>query len=87
MDIEKVVPVGDRVLVEPVEIEGTVDGLIIPDTAKKKSLTGIVLAKGSLVSDVIQKGYKVMYSEHSGTPIFGKHLLMAENQILCVIKD
>ena len=40
-------PLGDRVLVEPVEEkEQTVGGIIIPDSAKEKPMQGKVLAVG-----------------------------------------
>ena len=43
----KVRPLGDRVLVEPIEEkEQTVGGIIIPDAAKEKPITGTVKAIG-----------------------------------------
>ena len=40
-------PLGERVLVEPVEEkEQTVGGIIIPDSAKEKPMQGKVLAVG-----------------------------------------
>ena len=40
-------PLGDRVLVEPIEEkEQTVGGIIIPDSAKEKPMQGKVLAVG-----------------------------------------
>ena len=40
-------PLGDRVLVEPIEEkEQTVGGIIIPDAAKEKPITGTVKAIG-----------------------------------------
>ena len=43
----KIRPLGDRVLVEPVEEkEQTVGGIIIPDSAKEKPMQGKVIAVG-----------------------------------------
>ena len=40
-------PLGDRVLVEPIEEkEQTVGGIIIPDSAKEKPMQGKVIAVG-----------------------------------------
>ena len=44
-------PLGDRVLVEPVEEkEQTVGGIIIPDSAKEKPMQGKVLAVGKTLA-------------------------------------
>ena len=43
----KIRPLGDRVLVEPIEEkEQTVGGIIIPDAAKEKPMQGKVIAVG-----------------------------------------
>ena len=43
----KIRPLGDRVLVEPIEEkEQTVGGIIIPDSAKEKPMQGKVIAVG-----------------------------------------
>ena len=87
MDITRIAPVGDRVLVEPNPVEEEVGGVIVPKQAQAKSLTGKVIAIGNTVSKVVKEGDIVLYPEHAGTEIFGGHLLMPENQILCVIND
>ena len=86
IDPNKIKPVSDRILVRPDAVESSKNGVLIPDSAKKKPLTGEVLAVGNTVSDVVNKGDKVMYSEHSGTSIGSNLLLMPENQILCVLE-
>ena len=43
----KVQPLDDRVLVEPLEEEGKVGSIIIPDTAKEKPIIGKVIAVGT----------------------------------------
>ena len=42
----KIRPLGDRVLVEPVEEEQKVGAIYIPDAAKEKPIKGKVLAIG-----------------------------------------
>ena len=45
---QKFEPLGDRVVVEPLEEEGTTtSGIVIPETAKKNPKDGIVLAVGT----------------------------------------
>ncbi len=71
-------PLGDRVLVEPVEEkEVKKGGIIIPDTAKEKPQEGIVLALGTGKTDddgkkvpfEVKVGDRVLVSKYGGTEI------------------
>ncbi len=71
-------PLGDRVLVEPVEEkEVKKGGIIIPDTAKEKPMEGIVIALGTGKTDddgkkvpfEVKKGDRVLISKYGGTEI------------------
>ena len=71
-------PLGDRVLVEPVEEkEVKKGGIIIPDTAKEKPMEGIVVALGTGKTDdngkkvpfEVKKGDRVLVSKYGGTEI------------------
>lgn len=70
----KLKPLGDRVVVKPVEQETkTKSGLIIPDTAKEKSHQGKVIAigdgkydDGQLVPMTVKIGDVVLYKEYGG---------------------
>ena len=42
----KLVPLGDRLVVEALEEEVTASGIVLPDTAKEKPQRGVVLAVG-----------------------------------------
>ena len=73
----KVRPLGDRVLVEPIEEkEQTVGGIIIPDAAKEKPITGTVKAIGKkydkdhkeLAFDV-KVGDTVLLPKYGGTEV------------------
>ena len=85
-------PLGDRVVVmpEPVE-EKTSGGIIIPDTAQEKPLTGTVVAVGKGSGDVkmeVKPGDKVLYGKYTGTEITldGKdYLIMRESDLLAVL--
>lgn len=91
-------PLGDRILVEPVEKEETIaGGLLLPDTAKEKPQQGNVLAAGAGRMDDdgdripmdVQVGDKVLFAKYAGTEIKldGKKLLiMKESDILGVIE-
>ncbi len=90
-------PLGDRVLIEPIEQEEvTASGLYIPETAKEKPQQGNVLAVGEGRRDEdgeriemdVKVGDKVLFAKYAGTEIKidGKKLLiMKESDILAII--
>jgi len=75
MDVQ---PLGDRLIVEPLEEEETtVSGIVLPDTAKEKPQRGKVLAvgpggrndSGELVPMEVAVGDEIIYSKYGGTEI------------------
>ncbi|MSU34979.1 MAG: co-chaperone GroES [Pedosphaera sp.] len=71
-------PLGDRVLVEPVEEKETKKGgIIIPDSAKEKPTEGIIRALGTGKIDdsgkkhdfLVKVGDRVLVSKYGGTEI------------------
>ena len=75
MDVQ---PLGDRLIVEPLEEEETtVSGIVLPDTAKEKPQRGKVLAvgpggrndSGELVPMEVAIGDEIIYSKYGGTEI------------------
>ena len=93
----KIRPLGDRVLVEPIEEkEQTVGGIIIPDAAKEKPMQGKVIAVGKktdkdgkeLAFDV-KVGDTVLLPKYGGTEVkLGdkKLQLVREEDLLGVIE-
>ena len=73
----KIRPLGDRVLVKPVEEkEQTVGGIIIPDAAKEKPIKGKVLAIGKKVDKEnkeipfnVKVGDEVLLPKYGGTEV------------------
>jgi chaperonin GroES len=91
-------PIGDRVLVKPIEDkeQKSAGGIIIPDAAKEKPQEAEVIAlgtgklddNGKKVEFTVKKGDKVLISKYGGTEvkIDGKHhLIMREDDILGII--
>jgi chaperonin GroES len=93
-------PLGDRVIVEPLEEEvQTFAGgqLILPDTAKEKPQQGKVLAvgpgrrdeEGKRIPMEVKVGDVVVYAKYSGTTFKtrdGKELLiLKESDILAIV--
>mgnify|MGYP006285901139 FL=1 len=83
-------PLGERVVIMPVEEESRTDsGLYIPDTAKEKPQTGVVVAVGDddeLIS--VKEGDKVLFPKYTGTEISMKgedYIIMDYDSLLAVI--
>jgi len=93
----KVKPLGDRVLIRPLEEKEVKKGdIIIPDTAKEKPQEGTVVAvgtgklddSGKKIEFKVKAGDKVLISKYSGTEIKidgENHLIMREDDILGII--
>jgi len=92
-------PLGDRVVVQPLEAESkTKGGILLPDTAKEKPQEGKIVAIGKgkvLDSGAVQAlevkvGDKVLYAKYTGNEITTKDgeelLIMREEDILAIIK-
>ena len=92
MSKTKIVPLGDRVVVTPIESEEkTKSGIIIPDTAsKERPKMGKVVAVGELkdVKD-IKEGDTVIFSEYGydEVEIDGQEYFVIESKkLLAVVK-
>ncbi len=97
----KLKPLGDRVIVEPVEKEQETfagGALVLPETAKEKPQQGIILAvgpgrkdeDGDLIPMDVEEGQRVLYAKYAGTEvkIDGKRLLiLKESDILAVVEE
>jgi chaperonin GroES len=90
-------PLGDRVIVKPMETEEkTKGGIIVPDTAKEKPIEGTIVAiglgkvteDGKQVKLEVKEGDKVLYGKYSGTEVTvegEEYLIMRESDIFAVI--
>lgn len=94
----KIQPLGDRVLIKPVESkEVKKGGIIIPDTAKEKPQEGKVVAAGKgkttedgkLLPMEVKAGDRILYGKYSGTEIKiddEDYLIMHQEDILGILK-
>ena len=91
-----ITPLGDRVIVKPVQKEETVGGIIIPDTVKEKPQEGKVEAvgpgkktdAGDLLVMNVKVGDSVLYGKYSGTELKidgSEFLIMHEDDIFGII--
>jgi chaperonin GroES len=91
----KLKPLGDRLIVKPIEEEETTaSGIVLPDTAKEKPQKGRVVAAGDGRWDEdgekripldVAEGDEVLYSKYGGTEVTveGEDLLvLRESDVL-----
>ena len=92
-------PLGDRIVVKPLEAESkSKGGILLPDTAKEKPQEGKVVAvgrgklleNGTVHAPEVKVGDKVLYGKYSGNEITTKEgeelLILREEDILAIIK-
>jgi chaperonin GroES len=98
MSVMTIRPLHDRLVVKRIAEETTTKGgIIIPDSAKEKPISGSVLAvgsgkiqeNGSLRPMDVKAGDKILFGKYSGTEvkIDGEdHLILREDDVLAVIE-
>lgn len=91
-------PLGDRVVVKPIEQdEQTASGIFLPETAKEKPQQGEVIAagpggrkeNGERIALELSVGDRVLYARYSGTTvkIDGKeYLILKESDVLAIVE-
>jgi chaperonin GroES len=92
-------PLGDRLVVEPIEAEETTaSGILLPETAKEKPQEGKVIAagpgriddSGKRVQMEVKVGDRVLYAKYAGTEIKldgdDKVLILKESDILALVE-
>lgn len=93
----KIQPLGDRVVIRPLEETETMrGGLYIPDTAKEKPQQGEIVAvgpgrfeKGDRVPMELKVNQKVLYGKYAGTEVTidgDEFLIIKEADVLAVIE-
>jgi chaperonin GroES len=91
-------PLGDRLIVEPIEQEElTASGIVLPETAKEKPMQGKVLVigpgarkeDGSRIAMDVSKGDTVFYAKYAGTEVKienKKYLILKETDVLAIVQ-
>jgi chaperonin GroES len=91
-------PLGDRLIVEPIEQEEmTASGIVLPETAKEKPMQGKVLASGpgarkedgSRIAMDVSNGDTVLYAKYAGTEVKiegKKYLILKETDVLAIVQ-
>jgi len=95
----KLIPLGDRLLVERLEAEEkTAGGIVLPDTAKEKPIQGKVVAvgegrrteDGKLIPMQVKKGDTILFGKYAGTEVKldgNEYLIMKEEDVLGIVQQ
>lgn len=90
-------PLGDRIVIKPMEAEEkTKGGIILPDTVKEKPVEGTIVAAGpgrksddgKIVEMEVKVGEKILYGKYSGTEVTidgEEYLIMRESDIFAIV--
>jgi chaperonin GroES len=90
-------PLGDRILVKPMQAEEkTKGGILLPDTAKEKPQQGEVVAvgqgktleTGEIKALEVKVKDKVLYGKYSGTEVAvegEEYLIIREDDVLAIV--
>lgn len=91
-------PLGDRIIIELVEVEETTSfGIVLPDSAKEKPQTGKVVAvgtgrvldNGTRVELDVKVGDEIIFSKFAGTEVKydgTEYLILRESDILAIVE-
>ncbi|KAI8471100.1 MAG: chaperonin 23 [Monoraphidium minutum] len=97
-DIPELQPLADRVLIRVEDAaDVTIGGVVLPDSAKERPLSGTVVragpgkydkeAEGGRATPVVKEGDRVLYFKYAGdnmeTPSGDKFIVLREDDILC----
>ena len=94
----KLIPLGDRLVIQPVEQEEVLaSGIVIPDTAKEKPQQGDVLAAGpgrqdddgKRIAMDVKVGDRVLYAKYSGQEIKidqNEYIVLSEKDVLAKVR-
>lgn len=84
-------PLGLRVLIKPLEQDSrTASGILLPETAKEKPQTGLVVAVGDDEEIKLKVNDKVLFAKYTGTEFKYRgqdYLLMEQNDVLATLLE
>ncbi len=79
-------PLGSRVLIKPLEQESkTSSGLLLPETAKEKPQTGLVVAVGDDEEIKLKVNDKILFAKYTGSEFKldgNEYLLLEASDVL-----
>lgn len=97
MTINKLKPLGNRVLIKRIEAKTTKGGILLPDSAREKPRQGEVIAVGPGKRDEqgiiealsVKIGDQVLFGAYAGSEVKteeeGEYLILSEEEILGIV--
>lgn len=96
--MSKIIPLGNRVLIQRAKAATTKGGILLPDSAQQKPKEGVVAAvgpgkideNGKLLPLNVKVGDRILFSSYAGTEVKipendEEYLILSEDEILGVI--
>ena len=96
--MSKVIPLGNRVLIQRAKAATTKGGILLPDSAQQKPKEGVIIAVGPGKTDEngklhvlnVKEGDRVLFSSYAGTEVKmsesdEEFLILSEDEILGVL--
>ncbi|MDN5343136.1 co-chaperone GroES [Oceanotoga sp. DSM 15011] len=84
-------PLGNRLLIKTiVEEKKTEGGIVLPDSAKEKPQTALVVEVGNLEDLDLKAGDKVIFSKYAGSEIKvdgEDHIIIDADDVLAKVED
>lgn len=96
LNMSKIKPLGNRVLIRRSKAASTKGGILLPDSAQEKPKEGVVIATGPGKTDEsgkccqmsVKNGDRILFSSYSGTEVKieeEEFLILSEEDILGVL--
>jgi chaperonin GroES len=96
MSIQKIKPLGARIVVKREEAKTTRGGILLPESAQKKPKAGEVMAvgpgttddKGNVLALDVKVGDQVLFSSYAGTEYKANdsdYLILSEEDVLAIL--
>lgn len=96
MSMQKIKPLGSRIVVRRKEAKATKGGILLPEAAQEKPRQGEVVAvgpgkvdeKGKLHGVELKVGQEILFSSYAGTEYKtddGEFLILSEDDVLAVL--
>lgn len=97
--MEKIQPLGNRVLIKRVQAATSKGGILLPETAKEKPREGEVIAvgpgkmnkEGKLETMYVKVGDKILFTNYAGTEVKSsqldeEYLILSQDDILGILE-
>lgn len=87
-DVAKMKPMGELMTVRRDSKETTTEaGIYVPEKQIESRTTGTVIGVSDQLKDLYEPGCRVLFSRMGGEDIDDDHLVLHQDDVLCIIED